>query len=86
MAIDAALAQKPADLDALLKLLREAGIEVSPRGKSIRLKAPGQKRFVRLDADSMGVDYGIDVLLAVLAGEKSTRRSRKISTGQIRRK
>ena len=86
MAIDAALAQKPADLDALLKLLREAGIEVSSRGKSIRLKAPGQKRFVRLDADSMGVDYGIDVLLAVLAGEKSTRRSRKISTGQIRRK
>ena len=43
MAIDAALAQKPANLDALLKLLGEAGIEVSPRGKSIRLKAPGRK-------------------------------------------
>ena len=71
MAIDAALSHKPADLDALLKLLRQAGIEVSPRGKSIRLKAPGRKKFVRLDADSMGESYGIDALLAVLAGEKT---------------
>ena len=30
MAIDPALEQKPADLDALLDLLREAGIDVSP--------------------------------------------------------
>ena len=70
MAIDAALAQKPADLDALFQLLRDAGIEVSPRGKSIRLKAPGGKQFVRLDGDSMGADYSIPSLLAVLAGEK----------------
>ena len=70
MAIDAALAQKPANLDALLQLLRNAGIEVSPRGKSIRLKAPGGKQFVRLDGDSMGADYSIPSLLAVLAGEK----------------
>ena len=71
MAIDAALEKKPADLDALLAFLREVGIDVSPRGKSIRLKAPGQKRFVRLDAGSLGENYGIDALLAVLAGEKS---------------
>ena len=79
MAIDAALARKPADLEALLNLLREAGIEVSPRGKSIRLKAPGQQKFVRLDADSMGEDYGIDTLLAVLSGEKKhTPRTKNI--------
>ena len=71
MAIDAALAQKPADLDALLELLKQAGIEVSPRGKSIRLKAPGQKRFVRLDGDSLGAEYEISALLAVLAGERT---------------
>ena len=71
MAIDAALAQKPASLDALLQLLREAGIEVSPRGKSIRLKMPGQERFVRLDEDSLGEGYGIDALSAVLVGEKA---------------
>ena len=33
-AIDNALAQKPADLDELLKLLRESGCEVSKRGKA----------------------------------------------------
>ena len=49
MAIDAALAQKPADLDTLWRLLQDAGIEVSPRGKSVRLKMPGGKRFIRLD-------------------------------------
>ena len=73
MAIDAALAQKPASLDALLQLLREAGIEVSPRGKSIRLKMPGQERFVRLDEDSLGEGYGIDALSAVLVGEKARK-------------
>ena len=71
MAIDAALAQKPADLDGLLELLKQAGIEVLPRGKSIRLKAPGQKRFVRLDGDSLGAEYDISALVAVLAGEQT---------------
>ena len=77
MAIDAALAQKPADLDALLKLLEEAGIEVSPRGKSIRLRAPGQKNFVRLDGDSLGAEYDISALLCVLSGERTHTPSTK---------
>ena len=77
MAIDAALAQKPADLDTLLKLLGEAGIEVSPRGKSIRLRAPGQKNFVRLDGDSLGAEYDISALLAVLSGERTHTPSTK---------
>ena len=71
MAIDAALEKRPADLEALLALLREMGIEVSPRGKSIRLKAPGGKKFIRLDADSMGEGYGVDALLEVLSGERT---------------
>lgn len=86
MAIDAALAQKPADLDALLKLLGEAGIEVSPRGKSIRLRAPVQKNFVRLDGDSLGAEYDISALLAVLAGERTHIPGQKMSTAQIRRR
>ena len=77
MAIDDALAQKPADLDALLKLLGEAGIEVSPRGKFIRLRAPGQKNFVRLDGDSLGAEYDISALLAVLSGERTHTPSTK---------
>ena len=71
MAIDAALEKKPPDLEALLALLREAGIEVSPRGKSIRLKAPGRKYYVRLDADSMGEGYSVDALMEVLSGKRT---------------
>ena len=67
-AIDNALAQKPADLDELLKLLRESGCEVSKRGKSYRLKLPGWSKVARLD--SLGDGYTLEDLLAVLAGQK----------------
>lgn len=67
-AIDDALAKKPADLDALLKLLRESGCEVSKRGKSYRLKLPGWDKVARLD--SLGTGYTLEDLLAVLAGQK----------------
>ncbi|MCX4371031.1 MAG: relaxase/mobilization nuclease domain-containing protein [Dysosmobacter sp.] len=87
MAIDAALEKKPADLEALLALLREMGIEVSPRGKSIRLKAPGGKKFIRLDADSMGEGYGVDALLEVLSGERThvpgTKKARQPNPSKV---
>ena len=67
-AIDNAMAQKPADLDELLKLLRESGCEVSKRGKSYRLKLPGWGKVSRLD--SLGDGYTLEHLLAVLAGQK----------------
>ena len=67
-AIDNALAQKPSDLDELLKLLRESGCEVSKRGKSYRLKLPGWSKVSRLD--SLGDGYTLEDLLAVLAGQK----------------
>lgn len=67
-AIDNALAQKPADLDELLKLLRESGCEVSKRGKSYRLKLPGWSKVSRLD--NLGEGYILEDLLAVLAGHK----------------
>ena len=68
MAIDQALAQKPADLDALFQLLQDAGCEVSKRGKSYRLKLPSWDRVARLD--SLGEGYTLDDLLAVLSGQK----------------
>ena len=71
MAIDAALAQKPASLEGLLKLLQEAGIEVSPRGKSIRLKMPGQRNYVRMDGGSLGAEYDPSVLREILAGKRT---------------
>lgn len=48
--IDAALEQKPADFEALLKLMEAAGIECARRGKKWRFRAPGQKRFTKCDA------------------------------------
>ena len=68
LAIDQALAQKPANLDALFQLLREGGCEVSKRGKSYRLKLPGWDRVARLD--SLGAGYTLDDLLAVLSSQK----------------
>ena len=74
-AIDNALAQKPANLDELLKLLRDAGCEVSKRGKSYRLKLPGWENVARLD--SLGEGYTMEDLLAVLSGQKEHTPRRK---------
>ena len=67
-AIDNALAQKPANLDELLKLLQESGCEVSRRGKSYRLKLSGWNKVARLD--SLGEGYTLEDLLAGLTGKK----------------
>ena len=69
MMIDQALEQKPADFDALLKLLAEMGCEVSRRGQAIRLKAPGWKNVARMD-EKLGQGYNEAEIRAVLAGEK----------------
>ena len=67
VAIDAALVQKPTDLDALLQLLRDAGYEIKP-GKIPALRGKNQKRFIRLD--TLGSGYSEAALRAVLSGEK----------------
>ncbi len=78
IAIDNALAQKPADLDALLKLLQASGCEVSKRGQSYRLKLPGWDKAARLD--SLGEGYTQDDLLAVLSGQKEHTPRKKTAT------
>lgn len=75
VAIDTALAKKPADFDALLKLLREAGYEVKA-GKAPALRGRNQKRFIRLD--TLGSGYGEPELRAVLSGEKTHKPRKKI--------
>ena len=77
-AIDHALKQNPADLDALFSILRESGVQVDRRGRSVRLKAPGWNKTARLD--TLGEDYSEDVLIAVLSGKrKHTSRQEKSS-------
>jgi hypothetical protein len=80
MAIDAALAQKPADFDTLLKLLRNSGYEIKP-GKIPALRGKNQKRFIRLD--TLGSGYSEAELRAVLSGEKA-HQPRKKSSGSHR--
>ncbi len=75
VAIDTAIAQKPADFDALLKLLQEAGYEIKP-GKVLALRGKNQKRFIRLD--TLGSGYSEAELHAVLTGEKTHKPRKKI--------
>ncbi len=76
--IDAALEKNPSDLDELLKLLRDAGCEVTKRGKSINLCCAGWKKPARMD--SLGDGYTKDDLLAVLSGKKEHTPRRKATT------
>ena len=84
MAIDAALAQKPKDFDALLQLLRDAGIEVKT-GKKISLRMLGRSRFARLD--TIGDQYSEESLRAIIKGQKvhkpHTRRAPSIQLDRI---
>ena len=68
IAIDRALEQKPADLDALLAGLEKSGCTVERRGKNITLCAPGWKKTARLS--SLGKGYTEEDLVAVLSGQR----------------
>ena len=67
-AIDRALAQKPASLEELLRLLEQDGFTVHRRGKNISIGAEGWGNNVRFDR--LGDGYTLDDLLAVLSGQK----------------
>ena len=67
-AIDRALAQKPASLEELLRLLKQDGFTVHRRGKTISIGAEGWGNNVRFDR--LGDGYTLDDLLAVLSGQK----------------
>ena len=84
LAIDTALAERPADLDEFLNLMKRAGYEVKTvrgGGISFRLTGQGQERFTRLRASTLGDGYDLqDVLSAIEGKEKRPGRSeRKIS-------
>ena len=84
LAIDTALAERPADLDEFLNLMKRAGYEVKTvrgGGISFRLTGQGQERFTRLRASTLGTGYDLqDVLAAIEGKEKRPGHSeRKIS-------
>lgn len=80
VAIDDALAQKPASFEALLDLLRQTGYLVKD-GAVPSLLGEGQKRFLRMD--TLGENYSPDVLRAVIQGQRNhTPKKRKMITVQ----
>ena len=76
LAIDTALAERPADLDEFLNLMKRAGYEVKTvrgGGISFRLTGQGQERFTRLRASTLGDGYGPEDVQAVIDGKAPTR-------------
>ncbi len=76
-AIDGALTKKPADFEAFLKLMTEAGYEVK-RGAHIAFRCAEQKQSIRLR--SLGTGYSEAELRAVIAGEKTHMPRQKAAT------
>lgn len=73
-AIDAALAQHPADLAGFLSLMEAAGIKViHGRGGVISFRVPGQERATRWRSSTLGSDYGPENVQAVIDGKAPAR-------------
>ena len=71
LAINAALAKKPADFDAFLWLMEESGYTVKHgRGGVISFLAPSQDRATRLRASVLGEGYDPEDIQAVIAGKR----------------
>ena len=79
IAVDALIPQV-SSFEELLQRLQAAGYEIKP-GKYVSCRAPGQERFTRLRASTLGDGYDLqDVLSAIEGKEKRPGRSeRKIS-------
>lgn len=74
LAIDAALAEKPKDYQAFLKLMQEAGYEYKD-GKQPAFRGPGQKKFTRLRSLKDG--YSQEDILSIIVGKKELSPARK---------
>lgn len=71
IAIDAALAQSPADFAAFLSLMGAAGYEVKQgRGATVSFRTSGQERFTRLRASTLGDGYGPEDIKAAISGTR----------------
>lgn len=70
LGIVAALEQKPADFPAFLRLMEESSFQVKHgRGGAISFLAPGQEKYTRLRASTLGPGFDPDDIRAAIAGE-----------------
>ena len=71
LAINEALAKRPADFDAFLRLMEASGFTVKHgRGGAISFLVPGQERATRLRASTLGDGYDPEDIKAAIAGER----------------
>ena len=71
LAINEALAKRPADFDAFLRLMEVSGFTVKHgRGGVLSFLVPGQERATRLRASTLGDGYDPEDIKAVIAGER----------------
>ena len=71
LAINEALAKRPADFDTFLRLMEASGFTVKHgRGDAISFLVPRQERTTRLRASTLGDGYDPEDIKAVIAGER----------------
>lgn len=71
LAINEALAKRPSDFDAFLRLMEASGFTVKHGcGGAISFLVPGQERATRLRASTLGDGYDPEDIKAVIAGER----------------
>ena len=71
LAIIAALEKKPADFAAFLRLMEESGFALKRgRGGVVSFLAPGQDKYTRLRASTLGAGFDPEDIRAVIAGER----------------
>ena len=71
LAIIAALEKKPADFAAFLRLMEESGFAVKRgRGGVVSFLAPGQEKYTRLRASTLGPGFDPEDIRAVINGER----------------
>ncbi len=78
LAIDAALAESPADFADFLRRMEAAGFEVKESRGAVSFRAPsfGQERFTRLRADTLGAGYGPEDIRAAIGGRGRSTQGR----------
>ena len=69
-AIDAALAQRPADFAAFLRLMEAAGFKAQRRGSSLSFLAPGQEKATRCRKKTLGDDYTPEAIQERIEGRR----------------
>lgn len=81
LSIDTALAERPTTFAAFLSLMEAEGYEVKQQRGDVSFRAPGQDRFTRLRASTLGAGYGTEDIQAAINGTRklSSQPARKVN-------